>query len=358
MANIRSRALEHFLPLLLLLLSRSPGLAQGVVNFNNRLAGTSTSHIYGPLTNFPSFSQTGNGPNDTPHGDQDWTGFTPLEGSGFMASLMSAPATNAPESALVFVGPVTTFRTGLAAGNVVPVSGITVATTPEYMATFEVFAWDNQSGLFNDPTNAWTAWRTGLIAGGTSPSFMSWATPIDTATPANLVGLQSFNIFALSSPTLPLIVRQPQSQTAPLGASVAMSVRVYGSNGNAPFHYQWYFNDTNAIPDATNSVFRISETHLAQTGSYKVVVTNIAGSATSDRAFLNVTTVLGVSVVPAISLVGDVGDTLRLDYINAIGPTNAWIPLATITMTNTNQIYIDLSALGQPRRYYRSVFLP
>ncbi len=347
----------HFLLLLLILLSVATGLAQGLgtIVFNNRLPGEEISHIYGPLTNLSSFSQTGNGTNDLPVGYQDWSGFSPLGGSGFMAILMSAPGTNAPETSLGFAPPVTSFRTGPAAGFVNSVTA-TVATTPDSMATFEVFAWDNQSGLFNDPINAWEAWKTGLIAGGTSPSFVSFAAPVGQLN-GDIAGLQSFNIFYVSSPSPPLIVKQPQSQTVPVGGSVVMSVRVQGSYGSSPFQYQWYFNDTNAIPDETNSVFRIAEAHLSQTGSYKVVVTNITGSATSDPALLNVTTVLGVSVVPAITLVGDIGDNFRLEYINAIGPTNAWIPLTTLVMTNTNQLYIDLSALGQPRRYYRSVFL-
>jgi Immunoglobulin domain len=65
--------------------------------------------------------------------------------------------------------------------------------------------------------------------------------------------------------------------------------------------------------------------------------------------------VLDLHLVPAITLAGSVGDTLRLDYINAIGPTDAWVTLDTLTVTNTSQLYFDTSSIGQPRRLYRIV---
>ena len=67
---------------------------------------------------------------------------------------------------------------------------------------------------------------------------------------------------------------------------------------------------------------------------------------------------LNLSLVPVINLTGNVGDSLRLDYINAIGPTNAWVNLDALTLTNASQPYFDISALGQPRRLYRIVSAP
>jgi hypothetical protein len=57
-------------------------------------------------------------------------------------------------------------------------------------------------------------------------------------------------------------------------------------------------------------------------------------------------------------LTGKVGDSLHLDCINAIGPTNDWVTLATVTLTNTSQLYFDVSAPGQPARLYRIVPVP
>ena len=62
--------------------------------------------------------------------------------------------------------------------------------------------------------------------------------------------------------------------------------------------------------------------------------------------------------VPAITLAGNIGDSVRLDYINQYGPIDAWVTLATVALTNTSQLYFDVSAPGQPQRLYRLVPLP
>ena len=67
---------------------------------------------------------------------------------------------------------------------------------------------------------------------------------------------------------------------------------------------------------------------------------------------------LNLNFVPAITLTGNVGDSLRLDYINQFGPTDAWVTLDTVTLTNTSQLYFDVSAPSQPRRLYRIVPVP
>jgi hypothetical protein len=67
---------------------------------------------------------------------------------------------------------------------------------------------------------------------------------------------------------------------------------------------------------------------------------------------------LDLNIVPAITLTGNIGDSLRLDYINQFGPTDAWVTLATVTLTNTSQLYFDTSSIGQPPRLWRIVPLP
>jgi hypothetical protein len=67
---------------------------------------------------------------------------------------------------------------------------------------------------------------------------------------------------------------------------------------------------------------------------------------------------LDLHLVPAITLTGTVGHSVRLDYINQFGPTDAWVTLSTVTLTNTSQLYFDLSAASQPARLYRLVSSP
>jgi hypothetical protein len=64
---------------------------------------------------------------------------------------------------------------------------------------------------------------------------------------------------------------------------------------------------------------------------------------------------LDLHLVPALTLTGTVGSSLRVDCINQFGPTDAWVTLATVTLTNTSQLYFDVSAVGQPPRLWRLV---
>jgi hypothetical protein len=88
----------------------------------------------------------------------------------------------------------------------------------------------------------------------------------------------------------PGIVSQPQSQTVPQGSSAALSV---GADGQAPFQYQWYFNDTNQLssatnPTATNATLVLTNLQFDQQGTYSVVVSNSIGNVTSQSATLSV----------------------------------------------------------------------
>lgn len=67
---------------------------------------------------------------------------------------------------------------------------------------------------------------------------------------------------------------------------------------------------------------------------------------------------LSMQPIPAITLTGAVGSLVRIDYINQIGPTDAWVTLATVSLTNAAQGYFDTSAIGQPARLYRLVSGP
>ena len=63
-------------------------------------------------------------------------------------------------------------------------------------------------------------------------------------------------------------------------------------------------------------------------------------------------------MVPALTLTGSPGNSIRLDGINQFGPTDAWFTLDTVTLTNTTQLYFDVAAPVQPQRLYRLVPMP
>jgi hypothetical protein len=67
---------------------------------------------------------------------------------------------------------------------------------------------------------------------------------------------------------------------------------------------------------------------------------------------------LTLDLIPAITLTGSIGASVRLDYINRFGPIDGWVTLDTVTLTNTSQLYFDVSAPGQLPRLYRLVPSP
>ncbi len=86
--------------------------------------------------------------------------------------------------------------------------------------------------------------------------------------------------------TLPSITTQPAGATVNAGATVSFSVV---ATGTAPLTYQWQLGGA-AINGATGDTYSISSVTANQAGSYSVVVTNAAGSVTSNTATLTVNT--------------------------------------------------------------------
>lgn len=79
--------------------------------------------------------------------------------------------------------------------------------------------------------------------------------------------------------------------TAVVGKKATFSV--LSVDGTAPFTYQWYKTVTGgspvAIASATATDYVIPVLSLADAGTYYVVVTNSAGSATSNNGLITVT---------------------------------------------------------------------
>ncbi len=83
----------------------------------------------------------------------------------------------------------------------------------------------------------------------------------------------------------PSITTQPTNQTVREGRSARFTVT---ATGTAPLTYQWKKNGVN-IPGATNAAYTTPPTTQADNGAlFSVVVSNIAGSVTSNNAILTV----------------------------------------------------------------------
>jgi glucose/arabinose dehydrogenase len=134
-----------------------------------------------------------------------------------------------------------------------------------------------------DPTvTSPTATLFGSSVGGTSLS-------ITTGIDGNLYYLSrgSNRLYRIkyTPPTVaPSIVQQPTAIAVSVGQIALFSVV---ASGTAPLTYQWQ-KDNVDIQSATQSTFTISQTQLADAGSYRVIVTNAVGTITSSSALLTV----------------------------------------------------------------------
>ncbi len=141
-----------------------------------------------------------------------------------------------------------------------------------------------------------------LSVSGTLPALATLPFPTPGSTNANMVGgidifdgtvyavdtqngVLAARIVPSSTPVPPAIISQPQSQTAVQGGYVTLKAVATGSR---PMSCQWLFNDTLALPSATNSTLVLSNLLLSHAGTYKARFSNSASSATSSTATLTI----------------------------------------------------------------------
>jgi sugar lactone lactonase YvrE len=105
----------------------------------------------------------------------------------------------------------------------------------------------------------------------------------------------------------PIILTQPQRAIVFVGSTATFFVAAIGGGLN----YQWRFNDV-AIPDATNSVYALSNVSTNSAGNYSVGITNTYGFTNSQEAMLFVTPPLS----PMLNLPGTGEDPSLILFTN------------------------------------------
>ncbi len=130
------------------------------------------------------------------------------------------------------------------------------------------------------PADQWT-----LLARDSFDSKGHFATtnPLD-GSPQRFFRLQVGNLPVL--PVAPVITNQPQDRVAGEGQSTTFTV---GASGTLPLSYQWYFNTNTLLAGKTTATLSLSALQTNQSGGYSVIVTNVAGAATSLVASLTIT---------------------------------------------------------------------
>jgi hypothetical protein len=132
------------------------------------------------------------------------------------------------------------------------------------------------------------------VAGATSSSYTTPATTtadggstFDVVV-SNTAGTATSNVATLTvnvAPVAPTITTQPANQTVTAGQTATFAAV---ATGTAPLSYQWQKNGAN-IAGATSSSYTTPATTTTDSGSpFRLVVTNTAGTATSNAATLTV----------------------------------------------------------------------
>jgi hypothetical protein len=116
-----------------------------------------------------------------------------------------------------------------------------------------------------------------------------------STTGADTAGITLNLSFTPSGPTLPVITSQPVGVIVTAGGTASFSVTATDASS-----YQWQFNGAN-IGGATSATYTISNVSASQAGSYRVTVTNNAGSINSDSVTLTVNTPAPPPVTPPSS---------------------------------------------------------
>jgi hypothetical protein len=144
-----------------------------------------------------------------------------------------------------------------------------------------------------------------------------------------------------------VIVTQPENQLVVAGGPAAFSV---SASGCPPLSYQWVFNETNFLADATNAMLTLSNVTSTRAGLYAAIVSNANGAVTSSPAYLTVaesptitqqpqnqTVVFGGSAQFEVTAAGTIPLTFQW-YFACTNP----IPAATqAVLTLTNVTFAD-----------------
>ena len=133
-------------------------------------------------------------------------------------------------------------------------------------------------------------------------------------------------------PVPPAITQQPAPLTVLVGQGASFNV---AATGTAPLAYQWQRNGVDIV-GATATAYTLAATVLADSGAaFRAVVTNVAGSATSNTATLTVS-----AAAPVLTITPQPADT------TVVAGTTATFTVGGICSSGTLNIQWQRSADG------------
>ncbi len=152
----------------------------------------------------------------------------------------------------------------------------------------------NSYGLSNyqfDLTTAWGSFAVEFTTSGfagmaNDGRLMFWLAPYDASGDQYFFDDVVLVRIGTTTSSPPSIINHPSSQTVTVGNTATFNVV---ATGTAPLSYQWQKNGVN-IPGATAPSYTTPATTLANSGAtFRCIVSNLYGSATSTAATLTVT---------------------------------------------------------------------
>lgn len=138
------------------------------------------------------------------------------------------------------------------------------------------------------------AWTTVVVDGASPWRYLRYRGPAGSA--CNVAEIAFHGTRATSGPVAPAITGQPANVTVTAGQTATFTV---GASGTGPLSYQWKRGTTNV--GSNSATLTIANAQAGDAGSYSCVVSNGAGSATTNAATLTVNAVQGPTLDPLIA---------------------------------------------------------
>jgi uncharacterized repeat protein (TIGR03803 family) len=143
----------------------------------------------------------------------------------------------------------------------------------------------------------------------------------------------------------PAIFLQPTNITVSPNGSVTLNVSASGGD----LTYQWQLNGNN-IAGATGATYQIPNVTSTNIGVYTVIVSNLAGSTTSQAAIVGN---IAIQLFAGVIVNGPVGSNYVIQATSDL--LSGWTTLTNIALPTQPYIYIDYSSPTNRQQFYRAV---
>jgi len=207
------------------------------------------------------------------------------------------------------------------------------------------------------PLNYQWYFNSAILPGSTSSELdlfgvttnQSGAYTVVVSNPANTVTSAVANLIV---ETPPVFITVPSNQTLCLGTNVTLSVIAAGQL----LGYQWFLNGTN-LPGATANLLTLTNFQPDQAGDYTIVVSNLAGSISSDAQLaicLPAVTLNYSGGNFSVSVPSQIGWNYTLQYNDDLTTSN-WISLVPSTPGTGGVLILTDPAPSPTARFYRVI---